>query len=153
MTQLLAFASSCIGGQTTVPTSGRSPACEPPNLTPDIERRVFGVHALDVTSMDLPLQTQHDERALRITLDVMRARTTVSSGACTVEVAVELSSDDGTLEYSGRGKLSRDGKVLQIGLEPAMDVLRGSVTIGELVEIELHYFGGSVITAEGSLPP
>jgi hypothetical protein len=151
----LLFASSCIGGQTTVPSSGPPEPCERPSITREIDRRFFGVHELHVTwtkSMG-PGDDTASEGALQLTLDLSRLNTSDSTAGCPrIEVRVELSSDTGALEYSGQGTV-RTGRNLRIELDPAEGLFGGSITLADPLQVQLRYRDGTTLNAQGTPPP
>jgi hypothetical protein len=81
-------------------------------------------------------------------------RPTGSTRACgPLDVRVELSSDDGSLEFSGTGKLTEQPSFLRVQLEPNLDVRTGKLSLADALTVELEYPDGSVVTAQGTLPP
>jgi hypothetical protein len=144
---LLVLLAACIGGQTTVPTSGEAP-CEP------VQVRFFGPPTLEATWQSSSRSTASGNGTTLLTIDVSRAAPLDRATTCEllVDVTVELSSDDGVLELSSTGQLSAHAEPPKVWLDAGPELQGGTLLLGETLEVELDYPDGTRFSARGSLP-
>jgi hypothetical protein len=142
----LAGFGGCTGGQTTVPTSFN------PGTGCDVAvQRVRLEHGLDPRTLEMAWQktapgAPSGEGTTHLTIDVEFA----TAARCPDEIAVrvELSSEDGMLEFSGTGVASSVSNRLHIDLQPAPGLTTGTLEIGNAIRVELEYEDGVRVTAQ-----
>ena len=139
-----ALAAGCIGGQTTVPTSATTEVCHP------IEMRYFGPHTLDASWQRSTGSTASEGTTL-LTVDVSRTAAEKSPCDSLIDVRVEVSSDDGVVELSGTGQLTRgtDSHRVRLNVDPGLEA--GTIVLGETLEILLDFPNGDRFSASGAL--
>lgn len=68
-----------------------------------------------------------------------------------LSVHVELSSDDGVVEFSGTGTVYAVAGALQVNLHRTEQLFSGSLVLGDRLQVTLDFADGTLVTAQGSL--
>lgn len=154
---LAALAMGCIGGQTTVPTSGPARP-EPGSIAVDppvcklaasfaLKQRHLGqlerYVAWERSAGDEPTQG-----STQVTIDLSPTPEDAPTCDGSAPVHVEISTDDGSIEFSGTGRLRGNTEATELELDPAPPLRSGRLDLGRRLMVMLEYEDGTSIHAE-----